>query len=76
MLWTYGGEIICASGVDGGMLLARSFAEARDMIGVVVEVAGRCGLHIITRKSNVLLYNHKGIISEMMGGISVVNSLR
>ena len=51
-----------------GLLLARSRVEVEDMIGVVVRVAGRCGLNINKGKSNDLLYNHRGIPPERVGG--------
>ena len=55
---------------DDGMLLARSCAEAKSMIGVVVGVAGICGLSINKGKSSVMLYNYRGIPMESVGGSS------
>ena len=49
------------------LLLETSCQEAEDMIGVVVEVAGRCGLNINMGKCNILLYNHKGIPPKRVG---------
>ena len=49
---------------DDGLLLARSCGEAQDMIQMVIEVAGECGLNINKGKSNVLLFNHDGIRLE------------
>ena len=57
-----------------GLLLARSCGEAEDMIQRVTEVAGECGLNINKGKSNVLLFNHDGIILEEVGGIRVSNT--
>ena len=45
---------------DGGLLLVKSYAEAEGMIGVVVRVAGRCGLNINTGMSSVLLTSRQG----------------
>ena len=42
---------------DDGLLPARSCEEAEEMIRMVVEVAGECGLCIHKGKSSVLLYN-------------------
>ena len=52
---------------DDGLLLARSCEEAEDMIKMVVEVAGECGLNINKGKSNILLFNHDGIRLEEVG---------
>ena len=46
------------------------------MITVVVGAAGRCGLSINKGKSNVILYNYRGIQTERVEGIAVTNSVR
>lgn len=56
---------------DDGLSLARSSAEADDLIGVVVEMAERFGLQI-----NVLLYSECGIPPERVRGIPVINNVR
>ena len=61
---------------DDGLLLARSCAEAEDMIGLVVGMARRYGLNINKGKSYVLLCNHRGIPPERVRRIAVVNSVR
>ena len=61
---------------DDGLLLARSCGEAEDMIQMVIEVAGECGLNINKGKSNVLLFNHDGTRPEEVGGIRVSNTIR
>ena len=62
---------------DDGLLLARSCGEAEDMIGLVVEVAGKCGLNINKGKSNVLVYNRRGRgHPKRVGGIEVASSVR
>ena len=60
--------------VDDGLLLAISCGEAEDMIQMVIEVAGECGLNLNKVKSNVLLFNHDGIRLEEVGGIRVSNT--
>ena len=52
---------------DNGLLLARSYEEAEEMIQMVVEVAGECGLKINKGKSNVLLLNCKGVKPDEVG---------
>ena len=42
---------------DDGLPLARSCEDSEEMIRMVVEVAGECGLSINKGKSSVLLYN-------------------
>ena len=59
-----------------GLLLARSYGEGEDMIQMVIEVAGECGLNINKGKSNVLLFNHDGIRLEEVGEIRVSNTIR
>ena len=49
---------------DDGLLLARSCGEAENLIQMVTEVAGECGLNINKGKSNVLIYNHDVIRLE------------
>ena len=44
-----------------GLLLARSCAEAEDMFGLMVGMAGKYRLNINKGKSYVLLCNHRGI---------------
>ena len=61
---------------DVRLLLARSSGEAEDMIPMVIEVAGECGLNINKGKSNVLVFNHDGIRLEEFGGIRVSNTIR
>ena len=61
---------------DDGLLLTRSCGEAEDMIKMVVEVAGECGLNINKGKSNVLQFNHDRIRLEKVGGIRVSNTIR
>ena len=58
---------------DDGLLLARSCGEAEDMIQMVIEVAGECGLNINKGKSNVLLFNHDGITLESLWNFSSRN---
>ena len=41
---------------DDGLLLAQSCEEVEEMIRMVVEVAGECGLCINKGKNSVLLY--------------------
>ena len=55
-------DFLCAGVVyaDDELLLARSCEEAEDMIRLVVEVAGKCGLDINKGKSNFLVYNCRG----------------
>ena len=54
---------------------SRLCIEAEGVIGAVVEVAGRCGLIIMNGRSNVLLYNHRGLPPERVAGIAVANSV-
>ena len=61
---------------DDGLLLARSCGEAEDMIKMVVEVAGECGLNINKGTSNVLIFNHDRIRLEEVVGIKVSNTIR
>ena len=42
---------------DGGLQLAQSCEEAEEMIRMVVEVAGECGLCVNKEKSSAVLYN-------------------
>ena len=50
--------------------------KSEDMIQMVIEVAGECGLNINKGKSNILLFNHDGIRPEEVGGIRVSNTIR
>ena len=65
--------LFCA---DDGLLLVRSCGEAEDMIQMVIEIAGECGLNINKGKKHVLLFNHDGIRLEEVGGIRVSNTIR
>ena len=56
--------------------MARSFAEAENLIGLMVAIEGRYWLNINTRKSYVPLYNHRRIPSERVRGIAVTNIVR
>ena len=56
---------------DDGLLLARSCGEVEDMIMLLVEVAGKCGLNINKGKSNVLVNNRReGTSRESRGNRS------
>ena len=59
----------CFFYADDGLLLARSYEEAEEMIQMVVEVAGECELKINNGKSNVLLFNCKGVKPDEVGGV-------
>ena len=61
---------------DDGLLLARSCKEAEEMIRMVVEVAGECGLCINKGKSSVLLKNCRAGKPDEVGGMKVVSSIR
>ena len=61
---------------DDWLLLARSCEKAEEMIQMVVEVAGECGLCINKGKSSVLLYNCREGKPDEVGGIKVVSSIR
>ena len=61
---------------DDKLMLARSCEEAEEMIQMVKEVAGTCGLKINKGKSNVLIFNNDGIRLEEVGGIRVSNTIR
>ena len=39
-------------------------------------MAGRCGLKINKGKSNILLYNHRGIVAERVAGVAVAKCVR
>ena len=41
---------------DDGLLLARSCGEAEDMIQMVIEVAGECGLNIKLKERAMYYY--------------------
>ena len=56
--------------------MARSCAEAEDMIGLMVGITGRYRLNINKGKSRVLLCNHRGIPPERVRGITVASSAR
>ena len=46
------------------------------MIQRGVEVAGECGLKINKGKSNVLLFNCKGVKPDEVGGVRVASTIR
>ena len=61
---------------DDGLLLDGSSGEVEEMIRVVVEASGGCGLKINKGKSSVLMYNcGEGRLDEV-GGIRVANTIR
>ena len=56
---------------DDGLLLARSCEDAEEMIRMVVEVAGECGLRTNKGKSSVLLYNCREFKPDEVGRMKV-----
>ena len=61
---------------DDWLLLAGSSGEAEEMIRVVAEALGGCGLKINKGKSSVLMYNcGEGRLWEV-GGIRVADTIR
>ena len=60
---------------DDGLLLAGSSGEAEEMIRVVVDASGGCGLKINKGKSSVLMYNCGEDRLDEVGGIRVANTI-
>ena len=61
---------------DDVLLLARYCKGAEEMIRMVMEVAGECGLCMNKGKRSVLLYNCREGKSDEVGGMKVVSSIR
>ena len=61
---------------DDGLLMARTEREAEQMVELLEDSAGRCGMRINKEKSKCLIFGGRDERCDDVGGIGVVEEMR
>merc|ERR1711972_190554 len=60
---------------DDGLILTDSQEKTHDIIQILIDIAGECGLELNKDKSKILIYNNKEKIEEIQG-IKTTNEIK
>ena len=61
---------------DDGLLMANSQKQAEQLLDVMRDAAGRCGLGMNAMKSKCMIFHYRGAPIELLKGVEVVERLR
>ena len=61
---------------DDGLLMANSQKQAKQLLDVMRDAVGRCGLEMNSMKSKCTIFNYRGAPIELLKEMEVVEQLR